>query len=246
MAQAAAMRPKDIPPVVWLRVTEESFIAEAGLGDLDERLLDSHAAIGRLWRDHAWEKTLTVTAEGAKAPNDREARFVWRILQGDPARIRIEPQDPDGRSARITIAWHDPWRLSTPQKNGSVERRVSRVDIGVFADNGVHDSAPSVISIDFPEHQIRRYADAAGGKRLASIDYDAKGRKAYYDPVLYWSAPWTDVARYDDAGALLGWDRRGADGETRFVPLEEDQLPPEIYQVDIRKVQSQATPTSKQ
>lgn len=245
VAQAAEMRPEDIPPLVRLRVMEDSFITEAGLAGLNERLLDSPAAIGRLWRDYAWEKTLNVTAEDTVAPNDRDVTFAWRILQGDPGLIRIEPQGPDGRSAQITIAWHDPWSLSVPQKNGSVERRVSRVDIGVFANNGVHDSAPSVISIDFPEHQIRHYADAAGGKQLTSIDYDAHGRKIYFDPVLYWSAPWTDNARYNKARALLGWDRLGADGETRFVPVGEDQLPPEMYQVNIRKLQAQATSPSK-
>lgn len=244
VAQAAEMQPEDIPPLVRLRVTEDSFIAEAGLADLDERLLDSPAAIGRLWRDYVWEKTLTVTAEDTVAPNDRDVTFAWRILQGDPALIRIEPLGPDGRSARITIAWHDPWSLSAPQKNGSVERRVSRVDIGVFANNGVHDSAPSMISIDFPEHQIRQYANATGGKQLTSIDYNARGREAYFDPVLYWSAPWTDVARYNEAGALLGWDRLGADGATRFVPVGEDQLPPEMYQVNILKLQTQATSPS--
>lgn len=245
LAQAAEMRPEDIPPLVRLRVTEESFIAEAGLADLDERLLDSPAAIGRLWRDYAWEKTLTVTAEDTVAPDDRDVTFAWRILQGDPSLIRIEPLGPDARSARITIAWHDPWRLSAPQKNGSVERRVSRVDIGVFANNGVHDSAPSIISIDFPEHQIRHYADAAGSKQLTSIDYNARGREAYFDPILYWSAPWTDVAHYNEARALLGWDRLDADGETRFVSVGEDQLPPEMYQGNIRKPQTQATAPSK-
>ena len=124
-------------------------VSDAGLADLDERLLDSPAAIGRLWRDYAWEKTLIVTTEDTVAPNDRNVTFAWRILQGDPALIRIEPLSTDGRSARITVAWHNPWRLSASQKNRSVERRVSRVDIGVFASNGVHDSAPSVISIDF-------------------------------------------------------------------------------------------------
>ncbi|MFK7941687.1 MAG: hypothetical protein AB8B85_02055, partial [Paracoccaceae bacterium] len=245
VAQAAEMRPEDIPPLVRLRVIEDSFNTEAGLADLDERLLDSPAAIGRLWRDYVWEKTLVVTTEDTVAPNDRDVSFAWRILQGDPALIRIEPQGPDGRSARITIAWHNPWRLSTPQKNGFVERRVSRVDIGVFANNGVHDSAPSMISIDFPEHQIRQYADAASGIKLTSINYDASGRKAYFDPTLYWSAPWTDVARYDEAGALLGWERLSADGETRFVPIGEDQLPPEMHQINIRKPQAQINSSSE-
>lgn len=224
VGQAAEMRPAEIPPLVRLRVTQDDFIPEAGLADLDERLLDSPAAIGRLWRDYAWEKTLTVTAEDTVAPNLQPLSFEWRILQGDPDLIRIKPDGPGGRSAQITIAWHDPWTLSTPQRNGTVERRVSRVDIGVFANNGLHDSAPAIISIDFPDHQQRKYGEAAGGKQLTSIDYAAKERGVYFDPVIYWSAPWTDVARYDESGALLGWDRSYKNGETAFVALADDKL----------------------
>lgn len=228
VAQASEMRPEHIPPMVLLSVVDDGFAAQAGLAERSERLLDSPAAIGRLWRGFAWEQSLTVTAKDTLASDDRDLSFEWRVLQGDPDRIRIDPLGPDGRTARISVAWHDPWTVSRSQGNKTVERRLSRVDIGVFANNGVHDSAPAMISIDFPDHQIRRYADTAAGKRLVSIDYDASGRKAYFDPVLYWSAPWTDTARYDAAGALLGWERQNTAGEAEFVPLGEDRLPAEL------------------
>lgn len=224
VAQAADLRPEDIPPLVRLRVIKEDFSKAAGLARLDERLLDTPAAIGRLWRSFAWERELVVTAEDTSAPNDRPLTFEWRLLRGDPQRVWIEPQGPDGRVARIRVAWHDPWTALVSSKKGHIERRFSRVDIGVFANNGIHDSAPAFISIDFPEHQLRRYTTGTDGrKRLLSIDYNAQGRDTYFDPLLYWSAAWTDTARYDDSGMLLGWDRRNSDDATMgFVPNDAD------------------------
>src|SRR6056297_2788064 len=186
VAQAADLRPEDVPPLVRVRVVEEDFSSTAGLAGLDERLLDTPSAIGRLWRSFAWERALVVTTEDTSAPNDRPLTFEWRLLRGDPRRVWIEPQGVDGRSAKIRIAWHDQWTEPVPGSKAGKERRVSRVDIGVFANNGVFDSAPALISIDFPEHQIRQYtAEPSGGKRLLSIDYDTVGRDAYFDPVLY-------------------------------------------------------------
>lgn len=222
VADASEMRPGDIPPLVQLRVTEETFSDAAGPAELSEHLLDSPAAIGRLWRNLGWAREMRVTAEDTVALEGQDLQFEWRLLRGDADLVEIEPEGPDGRTARIRIAWHDPWIEIGPRgKNLAFERPVSRVDIGVFANNGVYDSAPALISVDFPEHQIRQYADGADGPRLVSIDYDARGREAYFDPLLYWSAPWTDSARYDEEGQLLGWDRRGTEGETAFVPAGE-------------------------
>ncbi len=220
VAQAAELRPEDVPPIVQLRVVDEDFVQAAGLAQLDERLLDTPAAIGRLWRNFAWDRELVVTAEDTLAPNDRPITMEWRLLRGDPARVSISPEGPDGRTAKIRIAWHEPWIEFAPSKKGQIERRMSRVDIGVFASNGVNYSAPSFISIDFPEHQIREYSTLSDGtNRLLSIDYNAAERKAYLDPLLYWSAAWIDTARYDESGTLSGWDRFDAEvGSASFVP----------------------------
>ncbi len=234
VAQASGMRPEDIPPLVVLRVIEEDFAAAAGLARLDERLLDSPAAIARLWRGPAWEREMTVTAEDTAARPGQTLSFEWRLLRGDPDRVRIEPLDREGRSARIHVTWHDPWTEPAPGQGGAIsERRLSRVDIGVFAaSGGGPDSAPALISIDFPAHQLRQYDRWADGSyRLMSIDHDARGREVYFDPLLYWSAPWTDRARYDAAGRLSGWERQDRAGETTIVPA--DAPPLSLAQPDI-------------
>lgn len=229
--QAANLRPEDVPPMVRLQVVEEDFSQAAGLGQLDERLLDSPAAIGRLWRDFAWQHEMVVTTDGTSVPNGRPLTYEWRLLRGDPDRVRIEPQGDDGSTARIRVSWHDPWTEAAALKGGK-ERRVSRVDIGVFANNGAQDSAPSFISFDFPAHQVRRYTSGPDGEmRLDSIDYDARKREAYFDPLLYWSAPWTDTARYDDDGELVGWLRRDTDGSGEvLLPYETDGRAP-VYEI---------------
>ncbi|MGX9353145.1 hypothetical protein ACS3QZ_18275 [Shimia sp. W99] len=225
VAQAASLQPDDIPPLVRLRVVDEEFSEAGGLAGLEERLVNTPSAIGRIWRSFAWERELLVTAEDTSEPNDRPLTFEWRLLRGDPQRVWIEPQGGNGATAKIRVAWHDPWTEPVPGKKKKQKlRQYSRVDIGVFANNGKLDSAPAIISIDFPEHQVRRYeAVDQAEKRLVSIDYDAKVRGAYLDPLLFWSADWTDTARYATDGKLLGWERQNTgDTSASFVPHDEE------------------------
>jgi hypothetical protein len=232
VAQATDMQPEDIPPLVVLRVIEEDFSSAAGIAGLSERLLDSPAAIGRLWRSFNWEREMLVTVEDTVAVDDQPLTFEWHVLRGNPDRVQIELEDPDGYTARIRVAWHDSWSETSIRRETEFERRMSRVDIGVFANNGIHDSAPAFISIDFPEHQIRQYDSGANGNQLVFVDYDARGRNAYFDPLLHWTAPWTDTARYDENGVLLGWYRSKADGAAVFIPVDEAMVSIEDPQVD--------------
>ncbi|GAA0296724.1 hypothetical protein [Rhodovulum strictum] len=224
VAQAAALPADEIPPMVRLRVIDESFRQAAGLAGLDERLFDTTSAIARIWRDFDWQREMIVSADETADPNGRPLRFEWRLLAGDPGRVRIEPLDPAGRRARIVIDWHAPWTLPAPGGGEEYDsRRHARVDIGVFAHNGAQDSAPGFVSIAFPAHERRSYGPAGpeDTPRLVSIDYDAAGRGADFDPILHWTAPWSDEARHDDDGRLLGWTRRWADGRERFVPFAD-------------------------
>lgn len=216
MVEAAAlMRPDDIPPMVRIAVVTEEFRAEAGLARLDERLFDTPAAIARIWRDFDWEREIVLSADATEDPDGRPLRFEWRLLQGVPERVEIEPLDDAGRMARVRLRWHD--AFDVPRSDGT--RTTARVDIGVFASNGGADSAPAFLSVSFPVHQKRLYDTAADGTvRLASVDYDAIARGAAYDPVLHWSAPWTDVPRFDAQGRIAGWDRTARGGATRIVP----------------------------
>ena len=63
--------------------------------------------------------------------------------------MKIEPSG-DGTSATITLDWQEPFRISDDNPLTS-----ARVDIGVFANNGVHDSAPAILSWYFPPEEAR-------------------------------------------------------------------------------------------
>jgi hypothetical protein len=225
ISQAAAMAPEGVPPKIALTVEAESFAGAAGLAGLPEQLFDTPQAVARLWRGWDWEREMIVRAEVVSGPDDG-VTFDWRLLQGDQDRIMIEPLDPEGRRARLRIAWHDPWDVPRALDRASERaeetpiRQLSRVDIAVFARRpGAAPSAPAFVTVSFPAHEIRRYASRPDGRmQLVSIDYDAAGRSVYLDPTLHWTAPWTDLARYDDTGALNGWERMTTTGEAFFVP----------------------------
>jgi hypothetical protein len=205
---ANSIKAGDIPPRVELRVTAEDLGTEGrdffGQG-LSEQLFDTPSAIARVWRASRYSRTMQVSAAATRDPNGRPLSFQWRLLQGDPERVRIEPS-ADGASARITLDWQEPFRISEDNP-----LTASRVDIGVFANNGVHDSAPAIISWYFPPEEARRYAAGPDGAlRIASIDYAARPA-AYADPMLIARADWRDDYHYAPDGSLTGWTRvRGA------------------------------------
>lgn len=62
---------------------------------------------------------------------------------------------------------------------------------------------------------------------LVSVDYDATGRGVNFDPTLHWTAPWADRPLHDAAGALAGWERMTAAGETLTLPAE-----PRVHTLD--------------
>ncbi|WP_380992979.1 hypothetical protein [Sedimentitalea sp. HM32M-2] len=208
IGQAAALRPEDIPPVVRLRVLQEDFQTRAGLAQRDEHLFTTPSAIARIWRGYDWQRQMLISAEATEDPNGRDLRFDWVLLRGDPERVQIEPIGARGARARITLRWHDPFVLPRRGPTDETVRDSSRVDIGVFVWNGRSDSAPAIVSVSFPTHQHRQYRAGRDGRmRLELIDYDALGRGVAYDPVLHWSADWSDRFSWSDDGALLGWTR---------------------------------------
>lgn len=226
VAHAAGMQADAIPPRIEITVIEETFRDAAGLARLSERLFDTPQAVGRIWRSFDGAQEIVVSAEASRGPNGRALAFSWSILQGNPDLIELEPLGDAGERVRIRLRWHDPWEAAVRFGEDARQRALSRVDIGVFADNGAEISAPAILSISFPAHQTRTYAEADPGPRLVSIDYDAGGRDAAYDPLLHWSAPWLDTAIRNADGTLIGWERR-QDGKSRRVPLNGT-----FYQID--------------
>lgn len=211
---ANALTPDTVPPMVRLAVLSETRSVEGVdyFGDgLDERLFDTPAAIARIWRSHAARRSMEVSVESTRDLQGRSPEFAWRVLRGDPARTQVEPLDASGRRARITLDWQNP--RPVPGRSGISS---DRVDIGVFARIGGHDSMPGLISVLLPQHETRAYGiGPEGDLRIESRDFRLP-EDGYADPLLFPQADWRDVYRYDPAGGLAGWDRETPEGEQRF------------------------------
>lgn len=217
---ANAIAPEDIPAETQLRIDEESLGNEGVdfFGDaLSEQLFDTPQAIARIWRSKTGRREMIVSAEESRDPNGRPLSFAWRLLQGDPEKVEIEPLD-GGKRARITIDWHDPFKISEDLPMVS-----SRVDIGVFAHNGVHDSAPAILSWYFPPNEARSYETGLDGvPRIVAIDYADPARKeTYADPILSPVADWRDTYSYAPDGALVGWQRESPSGIEHYTAQGE-------------------------
>jgi hypothetical protein len=206
---ANAIRPDGVPPMVRLQVLQESVAVEGvdyfGTG-LSEVLFDTASAIARIWRSRVGRRSMVVTAADTVDPNGRDLRFDWVLLRGDPDRVRITPLTSDGRYAQIEMDWQDP--RPAP---GSPDILSHRIDIGVFANNGAHDSAPAFVSVLLPRHERRVYETGPdGAPRILSIDR-SRTDAIYADPLLFPEASWRDLYQYDKAGQLSGWARHRAE-----------------------------------
>jgi hypothetical protein len=92
----------------------------------------------------------------------------------------------------------------------------NRVDIGVFAQNDKHYSAPAFLSLTYLDNQKRTYDDTG---HIQTVDYaDPEVSKNYVDPLLDFRRDWRDDYHYTDAGgSLLGWTRSRGDQKQRFT-----------------------------
>ena len=157
-------------------------------------------------RASRWQRRMLVSAENTRDPNNRPLVYHWRLLRGDLERVQIKPLNPQGTRAELLVAWHE----RQPIEAGSALLS-SRVDIGVFAHNGAHYSAPAFISWYFPANENRTYDNA---HRIAAIEYrPASEAESYADPALLTPASWRDTYQYDPQGQWLGWTRT-RDGAT--------------------------------
>ena len=220
---ANAIAADAIPAEARIRVVEEDPLVEGVdvFGGLDEQLFDTPQAVARVWRGAPGRRTMILSAEDSRDVNGRDLSFDWALLQGDPERVTIEPLD-GGARARVTIDWHDPFRIS--EENDQI---TSRVDIGLFAHNGVHDSAPAILSWAFPAHETRVYEPGPedGAPRPVSIDYaDPAKAEVYADPLLWPRADWRDVYAYGPDGAPAGWTRHRAERAPEDFTATGDRL----------------------
>ncbi len=204
---AHGMTSNTVPPLVTLRVLKEAqplhgvdfFDAFPSAG-----LYDSPALIARVFRGLSWSHTLTVGANAAALPVATNLTWRWALLQGDPEKVTIRPLGPSGQTAEITVAYHKPRFPSASEPT----LPSSRVDIGAFAHNGTHPSAPAILSFYFLGNERRVYDET--DHRILEVEYGAPG-SPYTDPSLSCRRQWKDVYTYDARKRMTGWTRsRGA------------------------------------
>jgi hypothetical protein len=221
---------EEVPPLVRLEV-EDEYLGRPGVDYFEvgqaEKLFDTVAAVARVARSARYRRRLVASVAKTEGPGGKPLSFVWRLLHGDAGRVRITPLDPLGMRAEIVVDWHP--RAVYP---GS-DLPSARVDVGVFADNGSHLSAPALLTWYFPPNERRVYepvpatvaadrADEVNGdapQRIVSIErLPPSGPASYADPMVLTPADWTDTYRYDERGSLLGWTRSRGDHDETFAP----------------------------
>ena len=222
---AHEIKPDEIPPMIQLQVVKEDNFVR-GIHYFEpvptEKLFDTPAAIARVWRSTARERRMVVTAATSYDANARPLKFHWVVLQGRPERIEIKPLKEDGSLVEIKTQWHERFPISEDSKMES-----NRIDIGAFAHNGVHYSAPGFVTFYCLDDETRKY-NAAGQPELVEYKSLASGGN-YADPAVHTLRDWRDEYQYDDDGKLTGWTRIRGEAREFFTAhghliLEKDSL----------------------
>ena len=120
----------------WLDVVEESWSAA-------EQEITTPVAIARHWEgDTSTARRIVVSAEASFDPAGRDLSYHLTVIRGDPAAVRITPQDGPGSIAEIEFDWHDEETLYIE----GADRTSTLAVVGVFVHNGVYFSAPAFVT----------------------------------------------------------------------------------------------------
>ena len=200
-----------LPPIAMLDVVEEDLPRfDPDRVDHEQKpeiLFTTPQSIARVWRLPGYRRRMVVSAEGSRELGGKPLRWHWKLFRGDPSKVSIRPLDERGSRAEIVIEYQS----RAPVAPGS-DMLGSRVEIGVFADNGDFLSVPAFLSYLFPANEVRAYS--ADGL-LLTMD-GVTGAKFYADPALFPIRRWLDVYRYDGS-KLVGWTRHVDGRKERFA-----------------------------
>jgi hypothetical protein len=187
MRRAHEMTLDSITPLVALQIAEDGKPVVPGEDFFEPKTITSEylsnagIAIARIFRGKDRIRKMRIKAQVLDGVR-RTVHCEWRLLRGDPDRVTIIPS-ANGSEALVRIE-HHPDLIPAP---GTPEILGSRVDIGVFADNGVSLSPPSFLSIYMLPNEYRYYAD----DELVLIDYQALSRETGLPPEG--SMLWTEL-----------------------------------------------------
>ncbi len=159
------MTPETVPPVVVIQVLEETKI-ESGKnyfelpGNYPWQLSDTPFSIARILRGNEAEHGMLLSFEKTLNLTKKPLAMRAQVLQGDPRFVRIDNSEGKG-VMRLRVRWQPPVINATGIRS-------HRIDIGIFADNGVNISAPAIISFYMLPNEMHFY-DEQG--RVSEIHY---------------------------------------------------------------------------
>ncbi|MFO1484216.1 MAG: hypothetical protein U1F71_12735 [Verrucomicrobiaceae bacterium] len=159
------MTPEQVPPVVLMQVIEESKI-EPGRHFFETsdpypwQLADTPVSIARILRGNEAEHGMLISLDKTLNPVKGMLQMRAVLLQGDPRFVRIE-SSPGKPYMRLRVRWQPPVIAPTGIRS-------HRIDIGIFADNGVNVSAPAILSFYMLPNEMHFY-DEQG--RVSEIHY---------------------------------------------------------------------------
>jgi len=171
-----------------------------------EVIFDTPGAIARVYRTLAAKRRIMVSAAESIDPNGRPLKYTWAVLQGDAGSISIRPLNESGTLAEIVVPYTPRFTVAGEEK---IKLETNRIDIGVFAHNGVYWSAPAFVTFYSLDDEERTY-DAQG--RIQSVNYNSN----YVDPMISLPRGWRDDYHYDEQGKLKGWTRSIGDRKDEF------------------------------
>lgn len=155
--------------------------------------------------------------------NRGEGELMWKVLQGDPSKIRFTKKASITKKAptagvdvicdvmEIACDYHEAFDVMLP--NGK-KMKSTRVDIGCFrVEDGVV-SCPAIVSIYYMPAEKREYGEDG---LLQSIDY-TKPQIPGWMPRLCPKANFKDEFHWNKAGKCTGWTRTDSAGKkTEFT-----------------------------
>jgi hypothetical protein len=209
---AHQIAPDATPPLVQLQVVAEDQ-PRVGIDYFEvgpaEKIFDTPGAIARVYRTTARERRIVITAATSFDVNDRPLKFHWSVLQARPGGVTIKPLKEDSSLVELRVQWHERFASAADPK-----LQTNRIDIGVFAHNGAHYSAPGFVTFYCLDDEERQY-DERG--RIAAVTYRSPAQGGNYaDPLVHNLRDWRDEYHYDD-DVLTGWTRHRGQEQEQFT-----------------------------
>ena len=142
MRMANDITPAALPPFAKIRVLSDNYTGgNPYIYDADgsnRRIYDTPVSVARIFKDHDYTKSMLVTAEDSIDLNSRPLTYHWSVLRGDPARVRIIPQNPQASVVRVEIDYQPEPVFGS--------RQSSMVAVAAFVHNGAYYSAPAFLT----------------------------------------------------------------------------------------------------